>query len=108
MPYVEHGLVAHLLGAEADMDVVVPVIRGYYEPLCTVYRTTCLRAIGRSIEGGILKIVHFYHEVRVREIPEEEILEFDPTLRSFVNLNTPADRKHASSFDASKSGLGGL
>ncbi len=108
MPYIEPGLVSHLLCAAADADIVVPVIRGYYEPLCAVYRTTCLRPIGRSIEGGILKIIPFYREVRVREIHEQEIREFDPNLRSFVNLNTPVDRKHAASFDVSKSSLGGL
>jgi len=108
MPYVKSGLVFHLLAAAADVDVVVPVIRGYYEPLCAVYRTTCLRPIARSIEGGIMKIIHFYPEVRVREITEQEIREFDPNLRSFVNLNTPTDRKYAASFDVSKSGLGGL
>ncbi|MCK5586369.1 molybdenum cofactor guanylyltransferase [Candidatus Bipolaricaulota bacterium] len=108
MPHVGHTLVSHLLGAAADADIVVPVIRGYYEPLCAVYRTTCLRPIGRSIEGGILKIVHFYHEVRVREIHEQKIREFDPNLRSFVNLNTPAERRLAASFDVSKSRLGDL
>jgi len=108
MPHVEPGLVSHLLCAAADADVVVPVIRGYSEPLCAVYRTACLPPISRSIAGGILKIVHFYHEVRVREIPEQEIREFDPMLRSFVNLNTPAERKLSASFDAAKSSLNRL
>ncbi len=102
MPHVEPGLVSHLLCAAADADVVVPVIRGYREPLCAVYRTTCLPPIARSIEDGIMKIVHFYSEVRVREIREQEIREFDPILRSFVNLNTPTDRKNAASLDISR------
>ncbi|MFC2105293.1 molybdenum cofactor guanylyltransferase [Candidatus Bipolaricaulota bacterium] len=91
MPHVAPGLVSHLLCAAADADIVVPVIRGYCEPLCAVYRTTCLPPIARSIEGGILKIIHFYREVRVREIREQEIRKFDPNLRSLVNLNTPAE-----------------
>lgn len=102
MPHVAPGLVSHLLCAAADADIVVPVIRGYYEPLCAVYRTTCLSPIGRSIEDGILKIVHFYREVRVLEIPEQDIREFDPMLRSFVNLNTPADQQLAGSLDISR------
>ena len=102
MPYIEPGLVSHLICGAAHADIVVPVIRGYYEPLCAVYRTTCLRPIERSIEGGILKIVPFYREVQVCEICQQEIRKFDPTLRSFVNLNTPVDRKHAISLDTSK------
>ena len=46
-------------------------------------------------------VVHFYSEVRVREIREQEIREFDPILRSFVNLNTPTDRNNAASLDIS-------
>lgn len=102
MPYVERALVSHLLGATANADIVVPIIRGYNEPLCTVYRTTCLEPITRSIEGGNLKIIHFYDEMRVREIPEHEIREFDPDLHSFMNLNTPAERKLAASLYCSK------
>ena len=99
MPHVERSLVSHLLSLAADADIVVPIIRAYNEPLCAVYRTTCLHPIARSIEAGILKIIHFYSEVRVREIPEHEIRQFDPALRSFVNLNTPEERKLATSLD---------
>ena len=110
MPHVERALVSHMLrlAADIDADIVVPIIREYNEPLCAVYRTTCLSPIERSIEAGILKISHFYSKVRVCEILEQEIREFDPDLRSFVNLNTPADRKLAASFDVSKSNLGSL
>ncbi|MBU0595510.1 molybdenum cofactor guanylyltransferase, partial [Candidatus Bipolaricaulota bacterium] len=41
MPTVEPSLVAHLLDQSSGFDVVVPVVRGYYEPLCAVYRRTC-------------------------------------------------------------------
>ncbi|MFC2095124.1 molybdenum cofactor guanylyltransferase [Candidatus Bipolaricaulota bacterium] len=99
MPFVERRLVSHLLGLAADVDIVVPIIRGYNEPLCAAYRTTCLPPIERSIEAGILKIIRFYSEVRVCEIPEHVIRQFDPNLRSFVNLNTPEERKLAASPD---------
>lgn len=99
MPHIERMLVSHMLGLVVNADIVVPIIRGYNEPLCAVYRRTCLPPIEHSIEAGILKIIHFYSEVRVREIPEHEIRQFDPALRSFVNLNTPEERKLAASLD---------
>jgi molybdopterin-guanine dinucleotide biosynthesis protein A len=33
--------------------------------------------------------------VRVREVPSEEILPFDPGLKSFLNINTPEDLRRA-------------
>ena len=88
MPYVEPKLVEHLLSQAEGFDVVVPVVRGYYEPLCAVYRTTCSKAVAELIEGDVLKIAELYPLMRVREVPEEALLRFDPGLRSIVNLNT--------------------
>ena len=42
MPYVEPSLVVFLLSHEERADVIVPVVSGYYEPLCAVYQKTCL------------------------------------------------------------------
>jgi molybdopterin-guanine dinucleotide biosynthesis protein A len=38
-----------------------------------------------------LKIIDFFHRVKKREVPTEEILPFDPKLASFLNVNTPED-----------------
>lgn len=40
---------------------------------------------------GNLKIIDFFHRVKKREVPTEEILPLDPQLLSFLNLNTPDD-----------------
>lgn len=89
MPHVVPKLVEHLLSQASAADVVVPIVRGFYEPLCAAYRTTCIEAIETLIENGVLKIAALYPLVRVREVPEEALLRFDPGLRSIVNLNTP-------------------
>jgi len=87
MPYVEPSLVEYLLGQSEGVDVVVPVVRGYYEPLCAAYRRTCLAAIEGLIESGVLKVSELYPLVEVQEVREEQIRQHDPELRSFVNLN---------------------
>jgi molybdopterin-guanine dinucleotide biosynthesis protein A len=38
-----------------------------------------------------LKILDFFHRVKKREVPTEEILSLDPKLASFLNVNTPED-----------------
>ena len=108
MPCVKPSLVEHLLTCSKGADVVVPVVSSYYEPLCAVYRRTCLRPVGRSIEQGDLKIISFYRKVRVREIHEQAIREFDPGLRSFVNINTPQEQRLAGSFAVANSDSGDL
>ena len=100
MPYVARTLVSHLLAlCSQDVDVVVPVIGGYYEPLSAVYRTTCTNAIEALIARGSLKITPLYAHVRVREVGEQELRPIDPGLRSFVNLNTPGQHGLAAAGD---------
>jgi molybdopterin-guanine dinucleotide biosynthesis protein A len=87
MPYVVPKLVEHLLSRSGGVDVVVPVVRGYVEPLCAVYRRRCIGPIERLIERGVLKVSELYPLVEVREVGEHPIRRHDPHLQSFVNLN---------------------
>jgi molybdopterin-guanine dinucleotide biosynthesis protein A len=89
MPHVEPALVEFLLIQAEAMDAVVPVVRGYYEPLCAVYRRSCIASIENLIGQGVLKVSALYEPVRLREVSEAQILLHDPELRSFVNLNAP-------------------
>ena len=91
MPYVEPALVEYLLVQAEGADVVVPVVRGYYEPLCAVYRKTCLESIERLIEEGSLKVSNLFELIRLGEVSEEQILQHDPELQSFVNVNAPTE-----------------
>lgn len=74
-------------------DVVVPVIGGYYEPLCALYAQTCLPVTAELLQAGRAKISAMYSQVRVRTVPESEIRRADPDLESFLNVNTPQDLK---------------
>ena len=87
MPYVEPELVEYLLSQTEGSDVIVPVVCGYFEPLCAAYRKTCIGSIEQLIESRTVKVSGMYERVRLREVSEEQILLRDPELRSFVNLN---------------------
>ena len=93
MPFVRKELVAELLVRAAGVDVVVPVVRGYYEPLCAVYRRTALSVMADSLGRRELKIADVYGCLCVHGVEEQEIKTFDPELFSFVNLNTKRDLK---------------
>lgn len=96
MPFLNVGLLRHLLGlCTPDWDVVVPRIDGRYETMHAVYRKTCLGAMKDSLTQGKLKASGFFNQVRVRTVDEAIIRQFDPDLRSFMNVNTPDDLEAA-------------
>lgn len=92
MPFVEPSLV-ELLSSKAGwgVDVVVPVVGGFYEPLCAVYGRAVTGAMAESLDSGRTKTTSFFASARLAEVGEDEIRSVDPGLSSFVNLNTPAD-----------------
>ena len=95
-PFVQVKLVQYLLGRIApDIDVVVPVIEGHYEPLCAIYSKRCLAAIEHQLELGDYTIVHFFDQVRLKKIPAEAIRTADRDLISFFNVNTPESLQHS-------------
>lgn len=91
MPFVNPALVSHLISCAGDVDVVVPVVNGYYEPLCAVYRKQAIPAIREVLDRNVLKVTEIYSDLLVREVPEERLRALDAELTSFVNLNTPRE-----------------
>jgi len=60
----------------------------FIEPLHGAYRRTCLPAMEAAIRAGQRRIISFFPHVRVRYVATEEVVPFDPDLRSFRNVNT--------------------
>lgn len=92
MPLLRHRLLRHLLAQPRDFDVLLPRLAGgQVEPLHAVYSRACLEPILRQLAAGRHRIISFLGDVRVRYIEEAELRRLDPELRSFFNVNTPAD-----------------
>jgi molybdopterin-guanine dinucleotide biosynthesis protein A len=91
MPMLNPGLIRHLNQQPQRWDVVVPQIGEYLEPLHARYSRRCLKPIEDTLSKGARRITHFYHKVRVRYVPEEDLRSLDPALLSFRNINTPED-----------------
>ena len=98
LPFVKPELVQYLLSRADGVDIVVPIINGYYEPLCAVYQQTAIPAIQETLDRGALKTTEIYGRLRVRKVSESDIRRFDSELSSFVNLNTPRELKLLSSL----------
>ena len=101
LPFVNLDLLRYLIGLAAGYDAVVPLTPGpnpgrpELEPLHALYRRTCLPAIERHLAAGDRRVVSFLADVRVRAVPPEEIVRFDPDCRSFFNVNTPEEWEEA-------------
>lgn len=91
MPFLSVPLLQHLSSQAAEADAVVPRIEGQPEPLHAIYRRLCARAIESRLRAGQFRIISFFSDVHVRYVDEDDLRRLDPDLRSFVNVNTPAE-----------------
>ncbi len=98
MPFVSAKLASYLLERCASYDVVVPMHRGYAEPLFALYRKDgCEPALQSMVKKGKRRVAKLYENVRVRVIDPFEcklFKDFEKSI-SFTNLNTLKDYEKA-------------
>ena len=102
VPLLHPYFVARVLAAmDDDVDVVLPVARGYPQPLAAAYRVSLLPTIEELLAGDRLKPAFLFEACRVRRLSDDELLDgsrlakLDPALDSVLNLNEPADYQAA-------------
>ncbi len=102
VPLLHPYFVARVLAAmDDDADVVLPVARGYPQPLAAAYRVSLLPTIEGLLAQERLKPAFLFDACRVRRLSDDELLDgsrlarLDPSLDSVLNLNEPADYEAA-------------
>ncbi len=91
MPFLNLALIKYLLDLAPNFDIVIPRTDDGLQPLHAVYGQNCLPLMKDLLRQNNLKIIDFFHQVKVREVPTTEILPIDPDLKAFLNINTPED-----------------
>ena len=98
MPFVS----IDLLNAQVEMlvqagaDALVPHLGEGVEPFHAVYvRASCLPLIQAAIEANKWRADAWFSQAKVVLMRREKILEFDPQLLSFSNVNTPEELQAA-------------
>lgn len=95
-PFIRRGVVELVLsGIEPGVAAVMPETPAGKEPLFAVYAKEALPVVEHHIREKKFKIQRVFQKLRVRKIPPEKVLEIDPALESFFNVNTPADLEKA-------------
>jgi molybdenum cofactor guanylyltransferase len=99
-PFLKPELIRMLLDEiEPEVDVIVPMVDGYFEPLCAIYSKRCLGPIEAQLDRGDYKISRIFDQVRLKAIPVEKLKAADARLDSFFNVNTPAALKASRDFE---------
>ena len=94
-----------------DIDVVLPEVRGYRQPLSAGYRTSLLSQVEALIAADKLKPAFLFEQCRVLRLDDATMLRdqalaaADPGLASVSNLNEPSDYAHAHALPAPEIGV---
>ncbi|MGB9094789.1 MAG: molybdenum cofactor guanylyltransferase [Gallionella sp.] len=92
MPFIEPALIATLAGYRPGYQAVVPVVQGHRQTLAAFYAADCVGALRAHLaRGGKNSLRALLEQLRVRYVDESELLQADPALRSFRDLDTPGD-----------------
>ena len=91
MPFLNRRLIGHLAQLAPKFDIVIPKTNDGFQPLHAVYSQSCLPFMEDLLRRDNLKIIDFFPRVNVREVRADEILPYDPELKTFLNVNTPED-----------------
>jgi molybdopterin-guanine dinucleotide biosynthesis protein A len=92
MPFVEPAMIELLAKYRDEYQAVVPVVQDHPQPLAAFYAGSCLDTLRAHLAGGgknSLRAV--LEQLRVRYVDEPDLLQADPVLRSFYDLDTPQD-----------------
>lgn len=91
MPFVVPEVVELLAGYRSQHQAVVPIVHGHPQPLAAFYATSCLAPLRASLAAQQNSLRGVLKQLDVRYVGEAEMLQADPHLRSFFDLDTPQD-----------------
>ena len=91
MPFVVPEVVELLARYRLQHQAVVPVVHGHPQPLAAFYAASCVAPLRASLATQQKGLRGVLKQLDVRYVDEAEMLEADPHLRSFFDLDTPQD-----------------
>lgn len=102
VPLLHPAFIRRVIGALApNVDVVLPEVGGFRQPLSAAYRVDLLAKVQALIAADKLKPAFLFADCRVLRLDEEAMLRdralarWDPGLASVRNLNQPSDYEAA-------------
>lgn len=107
VPLLHPAFIRQVLGAfGSEVDVVLPEIHGFRQPLSAAYRVSLLPVVQALIAADKLKPAFLFERCRVLRLDDQTMLGdrilagADPDLASVSNLNDPRDYERAHALPA--------
>jgi molybdopterin-guanine dinucleotide biosynthesis protein A len=107
VPLLHPAFVRRVAGLlDAQIDVVLPEVGGYRQPLSAAYRTGLLPIVEELIAADRMRPAFLFERSRVLHLTEADLLKdgalarLDPQLASVSNLNEPSDYERAHALPA--------
>ena len=91
LPDADPGLASLLRGLAGDYDAVVPRLDSEPQGVCALYDRVLASRIEDLLTAGERRVKMLLAASNVRYVTPEELRVVDPQLRSFRNINTPAE-----------------
>jgi molybdopterin-guanine dinucleotide biosynthesis protein A len=102
VPFLHPRFIQQVVAAlDDDVDVVLPHVAGYPQPLAAAYRTALVDTVERLIAEDRMRPAFLFEAVRTRRVDADALLAdpalaaLDPRLDSVLNLNEPGDYEAA-------------
>jgi molybdopterin-guanine dinucleotide biosynthesis protein A len=95
MPFVQPAMLAYLLALPRHEAIIVPVVNGVPQVLLAIYPRSILPIIESRLLEGRRDPRSLLDSIPVTYLDESQLLQIDPTLRSFVGVNTPEELRDA-------------
>jgi len=100
MPFLHSPVVRLIVARAGEADVVIPRVGEQLETMHALYAKACLPHIETRLKAGRFKIVGLFEDVRIVEIPEEEVARHRAPDVVFMNVNTPEELARARALAA--------
>ena len=95
MPFLHPAIIRMVVERASEGDVVIPRTGGQLETMHAIYGKRCLPAMEARLRAGQLKIVGFFGDVRVVELPAAPMARHRAPEVAFMNVNTPEELARA-------------
>lgn len=104
LPFFDHRIVEIMaVRIHSDIDAVVPMKNGFWEPLCALYSRNCLSPMMEMLQEGSFEIKKLFSRIRIASLDASEI-EGQIHPHVFFNMNTPEDYQTALELQKTVSG----
>ncbi len=91
MPFIAQTAVEFMIENIGDYDIVVPRIKGKFQPLFAIYSKKCVPLIEQNLSANKLKLYDIIKAYNSKIVDENELKRYCNINKNFFNINTEED-----------------